>query len=207
LLGSPTRRGWIRASNIFTWDADDDVTGHQTLEVEEMPSGNFNCLAFEYGTDLDTQGWWAIDNVELIADGESILPLQGGGYGVEDFENGGWYQDQHGLSGEWELGTDHATGDMSGENWQCDSAARPGWRYEAETLSPWIRFSHDSDVTIEFDTWWSPKGSDEYASLGYYTYRGHSVFNYSFHDLDDWELDDDGSNLVETTWGAIKAGF
>ncbi|OGD76814.1 MAG: hypothetical protein A2Y64_06430 [Candidatus Coatesbacteria bacterium RBG_13_66_14] len=195
-------------TNIFTWDASNDVTGHQTFDVVEMQSGTLQCLAFEYGTDLDVQGWWAVDNVELLADGVGILPLQAGGYGVEDFGSGGWYQDKHGLSGEWELGTDHATGDMSGDNWQCDSAAHPGWRYEAETLSPWIEYAHSvTEVTVEFDTWLSLLGTGDCASFGFYAAYGHPVFDYTFHDLDDWELDDDGTEVTDTSWGAIKAGF
>jgi hypothetical protein len=195
-------------TNIFTWD-DDDVTGHQSVGVDWMLfSGNMNCLAFEYGTDSDAQGWWALDNVELLADGESVLPLQGGGYGVEDFESGGWYQDRHGLSGEWEIDTDRTTGDMSGANWQCDSAAHPGSPYQAETLSPWLDIGSANMITLFFDTWFHPGGTGEYASLGCYSTRaGHLMWLEQFEDLDDWHTDDDGSNLVETSWGAIKAGF
>jgi hypothetical protein len=195
-------------TNIFTWDATDDVTGHQTLDVSDM-GGNMNCLAFEYGTDSDTQGWWAVDNVEITADGESVLPRQAGGYGVEDFESGGWYQDQHGLSGEWETDTDHATGDMSGANWQCDSAAHPGWRYEAETLSPWFQVHGLVNKVCEFDTWFHPVGTDEYASLGVYSsvHGERLMFLEQFHNLDDWYAGDDGHDVAETSWGAIKASF
>ncbi len=194
-------------TNVFNWGATDDVTGHQSLDVTEMKYSIMSCLSFEYGTDLDTQGWWALDNVELTADGESILPLQGGGYGVEDFSSGGWYQDRHGLLGEWEIGTDHATGGMSGENWQCDSAARPGWRYEAETFTPWVAGGGDRTFTLDFDTWFHPLGTGEYASLGYYEADTYTVYTEYFHDLDDWDIHDSGSNVVPTSWGAIKASF
>jgi hypothetical protein len=194
-------------TNVFTWGATDDVMDHQNLDVADMMGGMMNCLSFEYATDLDTQGWWAIDNVDLVADGESILPLQAEGYGVENFENGGWYQDQHGLAGEWEIGTDHATGDMTGANWQCDSAARPGWRYEAETFSPWVEISGADTVTLDFDTWFHPVGTGEYASLGYYKANAYEVYLEYFHDLDDWDTDDSGEAVVDTSWGAIKASF
>jgi hypothetical protein len=195
-------------TEVFTWDSS-DVTGHQTLDVTEMRYGNMGCLSFEYGTDLDTQGWWAIDNVDLTADGVSVLPLQAGGYGVEDFSAGGWHQDRHGLEGEWEIGTDHATGDMSGENWQCDSAARPGWRYEAETFTPWVAGGGDRTFTLEFDTWYHPVGTGEHASLGFYRtdVDVDTVYHEVFHDLDDWDTQDSGANVVDTSWGAIKAGF
>jgi hypothetical protein len=196
-------------TNIFTWDATSDVTGHQTFDVGEMRYSNMACLSFEYATDLDTQGWWAIDNVDLKADGESVLPLQAGGYGVEDFGSGGWYQDRHGLSGEWEIGTDHDTGDMSGSNWQCDSAARPGWWYEAETFTPWVAISGANEVDVDFDTWFHPVGAGESASLGLYGsgYDERNMFFEGFDDLRDWYTFDDGSNVTETSWGAIKAGF
>ncbi|OGD75431.1 MAG: hypothetical protein A2Y64_07405 [Candidatus Coatesbacteria bacterium RBG_13_66_14] len=193
-------------TNIFTWGSS-EVTGHQTCDASAMSEPWMACMSFEYGTDLDTQGWWALDNVELLADGVSVLPLQGGGYGVEDFSSGGWYQDRHGLSGEWEIGTDHATGDMSGANWQCDSAARPGWRYEAETFTPWVAVYHKETVALEFDTWWSPVGTGESASLGCYTTGGHIIYMTTFGDLDDWRTSDHGSDVAETSWGAIKAGF
>jgi hypothetical protein len=195
-------------AEIFTWDSSDDVTGHQTIYVDWMlPGPHMDCLSFEYGTDSDAQGWWAIDNVELIADGESVLPLQAGGYGVEDFSAGGWHQDQHGLSGRWEIGTDHATGDMSGDNWQCDSAARPGWRYQAETFTPWVAGGGDRTFTLEFDTWYHPVGTGEHASLGCYIADITLLYIENFHDLDDWHISDYGEELVETSWGAIKAGF
>jgi hypothetical protein len=196
--------------NIFTWDSSSDVTGHQSIGVDWMLlHPNMNCLSFEYGADSDTQGWWAIDNVELLADGESVLPLQAGGYGVEDFESGGWYQDQHGLAGEWETDTDRTTGDMSGANWQCDSAAHPGWLYEAETLSPWVDISDANMITVEFDTWFHPVGPGEYASLGIYSSGSdeHLMWLEQFEDLDDWLTDEDGSDIVETSWGEIKASF
>ncbi|MCX7021187.1 MAG: hypothetical protein NTW26_02725, partial [bacterium] len=151
-------------TNLFTWDATNDVTDHQSVYLPwELSEGVMNCLSFKYVTDLDTQGWWAVDNVEVTADGESVLPLQGGGYGVEGFESGGWHQDQHGMNGEWETGTDHATGDMSGDNWQCDSAARP-WRYEAETFSPFVTVGRARTVGVDFDTWFHPVGAGESAS-------------------------------------------
>jgi len=192
---------------IATLGATNDVTDHQTFDVTDMRYGTMGCLAFEYDTDSDVQGWWAIDNVELTADGESILPLQAGGYGVEDFSAGGWYQDEQGRSGEWEVDTDHATGDMTGANWQCDSAARPGWRYEAETFSPWVEISGVDTVTLDFDTWFHPVGTGEYASLGYYKTNAYDVYSEYFHDLDDWDTDDSGEAVVDTSWGAIKAGF
>ncbi|MCX7022650.1 MAG: hypothetical protein NTW26_10345 [bacterium] len=194
-------------TNIFTWGESNDVTDHQNLDVTDMRYGNMSCLAFEYSTDLDTQGWWAVDNVDLTADGESILPLQAGGYGVEDFENGGWHQDQHGLSGEWETDTDHAAGDMSGANWQCDSAANPGSLYEAETFTPWVAGGGTGTFTLDFDTWFHPLGTGESASLGFYEADVDTVYHEVFHDLDDWITDDYGSNVVDTSWGAIKASF
>jgi hypothetical protein len=193
--------------NIFTWNATDMVTGRQSLDAPMSP-GFFHCLAFEYGTDVGSQGWWAIDSVDLTADGESILPRQGGGLGVEDFSSGGWYQDRHGQSGGWEIDTDHAMGDISGANWQCDSAANPGSLYEAETLSPWIQFPHaGTEVGVEFNTWWNPVGADEYASLGFYTANGVPLFEDVFNDLRDWEIVDYGDEVTETSWGAIKASF
>jgi hypothetical protein len=194
-------------TNIFTWGATNDVTSHQNIDVSDMRDSIMSCLAFEYATDLDTQGWWAVDNVELVADGVSVLPRQAGGYGVEDFENGGWNQDQHGLSGEWETGTDHATGDMSGANWQCDSAARPGWRYEAETFTPWVAGGGERTFTLDFDTWYHPVGTGESASLGWYEADVTPLFIDNFHDLDNWNIGDYGENVVDTSWGAIKAGF
>ena len=194
-------------TNVFTWGSPDDVTGHQTLDVSEM-GGTMVCLAFEYGTEVDQQRWWAIDNVEILADGKSVLPLQAGGYGVEDFSSGGWYQDRHGLPGEWEIDTDHATGDMSGENWQCDSDAHPGSPYQAETLSPWFRVHGEKTVICEFDTWFSPMDAGDYASFGFYdSSAGDLMFFEQFHDLDDWYAHDSGSNVVLTSWGAIKANF
>jgi hypothetical protein len=197
-------------ANLYTWDSDEDVTGHQSIGLDWMVvEGNMSCLSFEYGTDSDAQGWWALDNVELIADGESVLPLQAGGYGVEDFESGGWYQDQHGLAGEWETDTDRATGDMSGVNWQCDSAAHPGSPYQAETLTPWMYIGNASMISLEFDTWYHPGGPGEYASLGVYSSGTDERLMWleQFENLDDWHATDDGSNLVETSWGAIKASF
>jgi len=193
--------------NIFTWDATGMVTGHQSLDLWMSP-GYFHCLAFEYGTEEEAQGWWVIDSVDLTADGESILPRQGGGFGVEDFDSGGWYQDRHGLPGGWETDTDHAMGDISGANWQCDSAANPGSLYEAETLSPWIQFSHlGTEVGLEFNTWWNPVGADEYASFGYYTAYGVTLFDEAFGDLRDWQIEDYGEDVTETSWGEVKAGF
>jgi len=194
-------------TNIFTWGATNDVTDHQTFDVSDMRYSIMSCLAFEYGTDLDTQGWWALDNVDLLADGESVLPLPGGGYGVEDFENGGWYQDRHGLSGEWETGTDHATGDMSGANWQCDSAAHSGWRYEAETFTPWVAGGGSRTFTLDFDTWYHPVGTGEYASLSYYISDDTLLYIEQFENLDDWHETDYGEDVVDTSWGAIKASF
>jgi len=198
-------------TNIFTWDPTEDVTGHQAIGLADfLLWGTMNCLSFEYGTDLDTQGWWAVDNVELTVNGESILPLKVGGYGVEDFESGGWYQDQHGgLPGEWEVGTDHATGDMSGMNWQCDSAAHPDWGYKAETFSPWVMVQGVNTATVDFDTWFHPAGADDYASLGCYSSGSDMRLLYSelFHDLGDWYAYDGGHDVAETSWGAIKAGF
>jgi len=193
-------------TNIFTWGTD-EVTGHQTFDVTDMKYGMMSCLAFEYGTDLDTQGWWALDNVDLTYDGESILPRQAGDYGVEDFESGGWYQDRHGLSGEWETDTDHAAGDMSGANWQCDSAANPGSLYEAETFTPWVAGGGTGTFTLDFDTWFNPAGTGEYASLGYYTGDVYDLYFEYFHDLSDWFAGDYGEDVVDTSWGAIKAGF
>ncbi len=193
-------------TNIFTWSSPDDVTGHQSIDMSGM-RGNMVCLASEYGTEVDTQGWWAIDNVEVIGDGKSILPLQGGGYGVEDFSSGGWYQDRHGLPGEWEIGTDHVTGDMSGENWQCDSAAHPGSSYQAETLSPWFTVQGLTNKGIEFDTWFSPMDAGDYASFGFYKAAGDHIFFDDFKDLHDWYTDESGDDVAETTWGAIKASF
>jgi hypothetical protein len=197
-------------ANLYTWDSDEDMTGHQSVGLDWMQvSGNMSCLSFEYGTDADAQGWWAMDNVELIADGESVLPLQAGGYGVEDFESGGWYQDQHGLAGEWETDTDRTTGDMSGENWQCDSAAHPGSPYQAETLTPWMAIGSADIITLEFDTWFHPGGPGEYASLGCYSSGSDMRLLYLevFDNLDDWLTHEDGSNIVETSWGEIKASF
>jgi len=194
-------------TNIFTWDATQDVTGHQTLIASGLPEGiAMSCLAFEYGAAADTQGWWAVDNVELIANGESALPLQEGGYGVEGFEYGGWYQDRHGLPGEWEIGTDHATGDMSGANWQCSTDAHPGSQYQAETFSPWFLVRKSNAITVNFDTWFHPAGVDDYASLGCYSAE-HEIFYENFDDLHDWETHDFGDAVTETSWGAIKAGF
>ncbi|MCX7022914.1 MAG: hypothetical protein NTW26_11720 [bacterium] len=192
---------------IATLGATNDVTDHQTFDVTEMKYSMMSCLSFEYATDLDTQGWWAVDNVDLKEDGESILPRQAGGYGVEDFENGGWYQDQHGLSGEWEIGTDHATGDMSGANWQCDSAANPGSSYQAETFTPWVAGGGTGTFTLDFDTWYHPMGTGEYASLGYYGANVYDVYFEYFHNLDDWDTLDYGEDVVDTSWGAIKASF
>ncbi|MCX7022297.1 MAG: hypothetical protein NTW26_08530 [bacterium] len=194
-------------TNIFTWGSD-EVTGHQTINVADfLLSGYLCCFGFKYGTDLDTQGWWAVDNVELLVNGASILPLQGGGYGIEDFESGGWHQDRHGLSGEWEIDTDHITGDMSGANLQCDSAARPGWLYEAETFSPWVTVSAVNTATAVFDTWFHPAGTDESASLGYYSASGFPIFEDTFDDLYYWECYDGGEDVVTTSWGEIKASF
>ncbi len=196
-------------TNVFTWTwgSPDDVTGHQTFDVSDI-DGNMVCLAFEYGTEEDTQGWWAIDNVDVLTGGESVLPRQGGGYGVEDFSSGGWHQDRHGMPGEWEIDTDHATGDMSGENWQCDSGAHPASSYHAETFSPWFRI-HPllNSVICEFDTWFSPMDAGDYASFGLYTATGDLVWRERFLDLDDWYSQDSGDDVVETSWGAIKAGF
>jgi|GEM_PF-1867988 len=196
---------------IFTWDATHDVTGHQSIGIDWMLlQPNMNCLAFEYGADADSQGWWTIDNVELVADGESVLPLQVGGYGVEDFSHGGWYQYQYGgLPGGWEIDTDHTTGDMFGENWQCDSAAHPGWGYYAETFSPWVAVFDAQMVSVDFDTWFHPAGTDEYASLSCYSSGSDERLMYleMFHDLNDWLTSDHGSDVAETSWGAIKAGF
>jgi hypothetical protein len=197
-------------TNLYTWDSDEDMTGHRSVGLDWMQvSGNMSCLSFEYGTDGDQQGWWALDNVELIADGESVLPLQAGGYGVEDFESGGWYQDQHDLAGEWEIDTDHTTGDMSGANWQCDSAAHPGSPYQAETLTPWMRIGNASMISLEFDTWYHPGGPGEYASLGCYASGAdeHLMWLEQFEDLDDWLAQDGGEEVVETSWGEIKASF
>ncbi|MCX7021055.1 MAG: hypothetical protein NTW26_02050 [bacterium] len=194
-------------TNIFTWDATEDVTGHQTFIASVLPEDTMNCLSFEYGTNLDAQGWWAVDNMELVADGVSVLPRQAGGYGIEDFESGGWYQDQHGLSGEWETDTDHATGDMSGTNWQCDSAAHPGSPYQAETFSPWFWVRNANAVTVNFDTWFHPVGADDYASLGCYSGGDSAFFEETFNDLYDWLLIDYGDEVTETSWGAIKASF
>jgi hypothetical protein len=192
-------------TNIFTWDTT-EVTGHQTYSLTDMIYG-IGCLSFEYGTDLDTQGWWALDNVNLTVNGESVLPRRAGGYGVEDFGSGGWYQDQHGRVGDWEIGTDHDAGEMSGANWQSDSASRPGWHYEAETFSPWFLAGAGNNVNIEFDTWYHPAGTFESASLGFYQPDEYIVYGDFFHDLDDWYASDYGTNVVETSWGAIKAGF
>ena len=192
-------------TNVFTWGTD-DVTGQQIFDVTDLV-GNMVCLAFTYETEGASQGWWAVDNVALDADGESILPLQGGGYGTEDFSSGGWYQDQHGEPGEWESDTDHATGDMSGENWQADSGAHPGSQYNAETLSPWFRAAGANMVACSFDTWFSPMDAGDYASFGYYGADTYLMFLESFNDLDDWYTGDGGSDVVETSWGAIKADF
>jgi hypothetical protein len=196
-------------TNLFTWDATDDVTGHQTVGIDWMLfAGNMNCLAFEYGTETDAQGWWAIDNVELVADGESVMPLQAGGYGVEDFSSGGWYQDHPGgLPGEWEIGGDHIIGDMYAPSWQSDSAAHPGSPYQAETLSPWLTIGSDSMITLFFDTWFHPGGVGEHASLGCYTTSGHIAYIEQFYHLYDWEAYDYGTDVTDTSWGAIKAGF
>ena len=196
-------------TNLFTWDSSDDVTGHQTVGIDWMLfGGNMNCLSFEYGTDSDAQGWWAMDNVELTANGESVLPRQAGGYGIEDFESGGWYQDRHGLPGEWEIDTDHDTGDMSGANWQSDSAAHPGSPYQAETLSPWLDIGSANMITLLFDTWFHPGGTGEYASLGCYSIRaGHLMWREYFPDLSNWDTHDYGDDVAETSWGAIKASF
>jgi len=192
-------------TNVFTWDSD-DVTGHQTLEVSDI-EGNMACLAFEYKTEGDSQPWWAIDNVEILAGGKSVLPLQAGGYGVEDFESGGWYQDRHGMPGEWEIDTDHATGDMSGANWQCDSDAHPGSPYQAETLSPWFNVQGLTNKGTEFDTWFSPMDAGDYASFGFYKAGGDIIFYDDFKDLHDWYTGDSGHDVVPTSWGAIKASF
>ncbi len=194
-------------TNIFTWDSG-DVTGHQTVGLDWMLlEGNMNCLAFEYGTDSDAQGWWAMDNVELTANGESVLPRQAGGYGIEDFESGGWYQDRHGLPGEWETDTDRVTGDMSGANWQSDSAANPGSPYQAETLSPWLDIGAANMITLFFDTWFHPGGTGEHASFGFYKTTGHLMWLEQFPNLDDWLTVDGGEDVVPTSWGAIKASF
>jgi len=195
-------------TNLFTWDATNDVTDHQSIYVPwEIIEGNMNCLSFEYGTDSDAQGWWAVDNVEVSIDGESVLPLQGGGYGVEDFESGGWHQDRHGQAGEWEIDTDHATGEMSGANWQCDSAAHPGSLYEAETFSPFFAVASARNVGADFDTWFHPVGAGEYASFGCYGGGGYTLFSETFADLYDWECNDGGEDVVTTSWGEIKASF
>ncbi|HUT98596.1 MAG TPA: hypothetical protein VM054_05925 [bacterium] len=193
-------------TNIFTWDSPDDVTGHQSIDMSGMV-GNMSCLAFEYGTKVDPQGWWAIDNVEVIAEGKSILPLQAGGYGVEDFSSGGWYQDLHGRPGEWEIDTDHVTGDMSGENWQCNSDAHPGSPYRAETLSPWFSVQGLANKGTVFDTWFSPMDTGDYASFGFYKAIGDLIFLDDFKDLHDWYIGESGDDVAETSWGAIKAGF
>jgi len=197
--------------NIFTWDATSDVTGHQHIGVDWMLiHPNMNCLSFEYGADPDTQGWWAVDNVDLTAGGVSVLPLQAGGYGVEDFESGGWHQYQiGGLPGEWEIDTDHATGDMFGANWQCDSAAHPGWGYKAETFSPWAVLENDQMIGVDFDTWFHPLGVGEYAKLGVYSSGSDERLMYleMFHNLYDWYAGDYGYEVTETSWGAIKASF
>ncbi|MCK4593457.1 hypothetical protein KAU45_03065, partial [bacterium] len=109
--------------------------------------------------------------------------------------------------GEWEIDTDHATGDMSGENWQCDSDAHPGSPYQAETLSPWFRVGSADTVTCEFDTWFSPMDTGDYASFGCYCPDYYQMFFEAFHDLGDWYASEDGTNVVETSWGAIKASF
>jgi hypothetical protein len=197
-------------TNIFTWDSSEDVTGHQTVGVDWMLlHENMNCFAFIYGNEGDTPGWWAVDNVEILADGESVMPLQGGGYGVEDFSSGSWFQDRHGLPGGWESDTDHAADGMTGENWQCDSAAHPGWGYEAETFTPWVDIGGDKEVGVEFDTWYHPGGADESASLVCYGScpDERTLYYEDFGNLDDWGKYDDGSNVTGTSWGAIKAGF
>jgi hypothetical protein len=192
---------------VLCWGSQ-DVTGHQSVDVYGMYMSNMACLTFGYSTEGTSQGWWAVDNVEVTADGESVLPLQSGGYGVEDFSSGGWHQDQHGTDGVWEIDIDHNTGDMSGENWQCDSDAHPGWQYSAETFSPWVAIDDDTEtVTCEFDTWWNWLEVGDYASFGYYTDCGHPIFDPTFDDLDDWSTYDHGSDVVETTWGQIKADF
>ncbi|MCX7022510.1 MAG: hypothetical protein NTW26_09615 [bacterium] len=197
-------------TTIFTWDASDDVTGHQSIGIDWMLfHANMNCLSYKYTADADSQGWWAIDNVQLMADGESVLPLQGGGYGIEEFENGGWYQDRHGLPGGWETDSDHRTGDMYSLNWQCDSAAHSGWQYEAETITPWVALSGANEVGVDFDTWFHPVGAGESASLGLYGSGSYERTMYLefFDDFKDWHTFDYGSNVTETSWGAIKAGF
>lgn len=171
--------------------------GTMSFDVGAQAAGHPVSFGFHYDVGGNNwEYWWAIDNVEIVVDGTVAL--------LEHFESGdpGWHQIQRSGSVVW------AWADSDGYCWGNGTyvyrAHGCGHTGATETFTPVVDCLSASSVDISY---YSTMNAWEGTTITLNLYTPVYTIDDNCENMDNWDTVDEGnaSNVVETSWGSIKA--